>query len=768
MIDEHEPALSAAKQTLLERRIQGWTADGPAGRLTGQVGAADTAPLSPAQEQLWHFSHLAPGNPVYNESVSIRKVGPLNLGALQATFNELLRRHQIWRTTFEVVDGEPRQVVHPVPSLQIPLVDLSDVAPADAEREAIRMAAEAARRPYDLAQGPLIRPLMVRFAADHHRLYLAMHHLIFDGVSLYRVILPELIALYDAFSAGLPSPLTEPALQYGDYAASERTDAAAQERSQALKYWRKHLSDAPSLALPLDHRRPATQQFRGGMEPVHIPKDLADGLDRLGRKEGGTFFQVIATAFAVLMQRYSGQDDVIFGTASDLRRRPELEAMVGYCLTPLVVRADLGGDPTFVEALGRVRGLLLDGLDHTVPFEHVVRDLGPRRDPGANPIFQAMLVLEPPSSSPHPEWSLHQMEVEVGNAVGHAKFDLHLELDRRPEGHVSGRLIYNSDLFDRDTARRMRDHWSALLRGIAEGPSRRVSELPLLTEEDRRVQLTSRHSAGVETPPGMSIHELVAVQAERVPDKVAIEFQEQLLTYRQLESQAEQLARRLRAAGVKPGSVVGLCLERSLEMVVGMLGILKLGAAYIPLDPLYPRERIAFVVADAGAQVILTQRSLVGSLPLNTGKAVCIDEPAETEEVLKGASSPELVLPGALAYVLYTSGSTGRPKGVRVSHANVVNLMTAMPQALGVGQDDAVLAVASYSFDMSVGDVWPTLGVGARLVVASPRVAAEAGRLGQLIKDSGTTIMHATPATWQMLVDNGWEGAPKLVAVSGG
>jgi amino acid adenylation domain-containing protein len=769
MSNDPELALSPAKRTLLENRIQGrGTATGIATRPVKRRGVSGPAPLSPAQEQLWHFSQLAPGNPVYNESVSIRKDGPLDLDSLRAALNELIRRHQIWRSTFEVVEGEPRQVVHPAPAFQLSPLDLSWMGKVDAEREAIRMAAEVAKRPYNLEQGPLIRPLLVRFAVDHHRLYLAMHHLIFDGVSLYRVILPELIALYGAFAAGRPSPLVEPPIQYADYAAWERTEAAATENARALEYWRRRLADAPSLPLPLDHPRPPRQRFRGGMESIHIPKDLADKLDRLSREAGGTFFQAIACAFAVLLHRYSSQDDVVFGTVIDLRERPEFEAMVGYCLTPLVVRADLSGDPTFVQLLGQIREVVLDGMDHKVPFQQLVRELQPSREPGSNPIFQTMVVLEPPVAAPDPAWSLHQMEAELGNAVGHAKVDLHIELDRRPEGHVAGRLIYNSDLFERDTARRVVDHWNTLLEGIVAGPNRPISELPLLTEAERHRQLVEWNATAAGLPASSCVHEMVTAQAQRSPDKTAVAFADQVLTYGELEQRANLAAHRLRRAGAGPGTIVAICVERSMEMVVGMLGILKSGAAYLPLDPRYPPARLAFMLGDAGAEVVLTQRPLVGSLPHGTVKAVCIDEPGELEEGPADAEPPKRTAPESLAYVMYTSGSTGRPKGVRVSHANVINLIMALAQEPGVGPDDTVLSVASYSFDMSVGDVWATLGVGARLILASRRVAADGRRLGRLIDDSGISLMHATPATWQMLVDTGWRGRRRLVAVSGG
>jgi amino acid adenylation domain-containing protein len=769
MSDDPESALSPAKRALLEGRIQGLgAAVGLVARPLTRHDASRPVPLSPAQEQLWYFSQLAPGNPAYNESVTIRKEGPLDLKSFRAAFNELVRRHEIWRSTFQLFDGEPRQVVHPAPTYELPLLDLSALPRHDAEREATKVAADGAKRPYDLDQGPLVRPLLVRFAEDHHRLYLAMHHLIFDGVSLYRVILPELIALYDAFAAGRPSPLSEPLVQYADYVDWERTEAAGIAYARSLEYWRHRLADAPSLPLPLDHPRPPRQRFRGGMEPLQISKELADRLDRLSRQAGSTFFQVMACAFAVLLSRYSGQEDVVFGTVIDLRDRPEFEAMVGYCLNPLVLRVDLSGEPTFLQLLHQVRETLLDGLEHKVPFQQLVSELHRSRDLGANPMFQTMLVVEPLVATRDPAWSLHQMEAEVGNAVGHAKVDLHIELDRRRDGHVSGRLIYNSDLFERDTARRMVGHWNTLLEGIAAGAILPVSELPLLTEGERDQQLIEWNATAAAFPASSCVHELVSAQAQRTPDKAALMFGNEAMTYGELEQRASALADRLRAAGAGPSTIVALCLERSPEMVVAMLGTLKSGSAYLPLDPRYPAERLAFMLQDSGAVVLLTQRSLMDTFPAHGAATVCVDEQSQPAEQLPQAAPLTPASSDDLAYVIYTSGSTGQPKGVAVSHASVVNMMTALARRPGLEPADRFLAVVPYTFDVCGGDVWVTLGVGATLVLASPEDAADGSRLGRLIATSGATVMQATPATWQMMLDAGWVGEPGLVALCGG
>jgi surfactin family lipopeptide synthetase A len=757
--------LSADKRSLLEQRLRGRAVPPPttSGPVTRRMGSGP-APLSLLQEPLWYFSRLAPENPVYNEAVTIRKDGPFDVQAFRAAFNEIVRRHEIWRSTFEVADGEPAQVVHPAPTLELPVVDLSGMSATERKSEAARMAAEEAGRPYDLARGPLLRPLLVRFAEDHHRLYLSLHHLIFDGVSLYRIVLPELIALYDSFSAGREPSLPDPPIQYADYAADARAGVMGIDFARRIDYWCQHLDGAPTLQLPLDPPRPLHQRFRGAIERVRISKELADELSTLSRTSGATLFQVLSAAFAGLLHRYSGQDDIVFGTLTDMRDRRELDGMVGYCMTPLVLRADVRDDPSFIELLGRVRGDLLDGLSHKVPFERIVRKLHPDRDPGANPIFQAVFVLEPAMVSTDPAWSLHQMEPEVGSAVGH-QFDLHLELDERPEGHIDGRLIYNTDLFARETATRIARHWGMLLEGIVRAPSDPVSELSLLTEEERHRQLVEWNATSADYPRGTCVHELVTAQMQRTPDAVAVVFGDEQLTYRELDRRANRVAHLLSRSDAG-GSLVAICVERSLDMLVGMLGILKCGAAYLPLDPHYPTDRLALMLEDSGTAILLTHRHLLPTLPDHRANVICLDDES-TAHLPDGAPAPS-VTADDVAYVLYTSGSTGTPKGVCIPHRALVNLLSSMAERPGMGPGDKVVAITTYAFDIAAVELWLPLVTGGRTVIASREVASDGRRLAALVAGSGATIMQATPTTWQMLIDSGWSGQRGLVALCGG
>ncbi len=437
------------------------------------IGGA--APLSVAQEALWYVSRLAPGQLTYNEAISIRKDGALDVSALRRAFAEIVRRHEAWRTTFDVVAGEAVQTVGSPRGFELPVVDLSHLDGEQAEREAVASVAAAARTPYDLREGPLVRPQLFAFPGDHHRLYLAMHHIVFDGVSLTRVVAPELVAVYDAFRDGAPSPLQEPATSYADYARWEQQWIAGPRGEARLARWHEHLGGASELTLPLDHERPEERRLGGGAVPLSLPGETVQRLRAAAQDVGATFFQALAAGWSLLLGRAAGQREVVFATAADLRQRPEFQHVVGCCLTPLVLRVDVSGDPSFAELVVRVRNELLDGLDRLVPFERVVRELRPVRVSNANPIYQTMLVLEPACEVSDPSWSLHQIDSVLANAVGAVKLDLELQLDERAGGELVGQLIYDRDLFEPATVGRLVEEWLALIGAVADDPSRAVS-----------------------------------------------------------------------------------------------------------------------------------------------------------------------------------------------------------------------------------------------------------------------------------------------------
>lgn len=435
-------------------------------------------PLSIAQEGPWYLSLIGAGRTAYNETVSIRKEGPFDARAFRYAFNQIVRRHEAWRTIFEMVDRRPVQIARPAPSFELPLVDLSGGSVAEAERRAVELISSVSSVPYDLRQGPLLRPRLVKFPGDSHRLYLAMHHLVFDGVSLIRIVLPELIALYDAARVGEASPLPEPQAQYADFARWEQKWVTEPRFARRLSYWRRRLELLPATSLPLDHPRPEVPRFRGAALGLSVAPEVVTQLHDVGKSVGATFFQVLAATWSLQLGRCCGERDIVFAAAADARQRPEFESVVGYCLTPLVLRVDLGGDPSFTELIVRVRNELLDGLDHLVPFVRLVRELHRSGYAAGNPVYQTMIVLEPPIVSTDPSWSLIQTESEIADAVGTSKLDLELQLDERPDGVLTGQLIYDRDLFERATAASMLEHWLKLLGAVVDDPAAPISSLP--------------------------------------------------------------------------------------------------------------------------------------------------------------------------------------------------------------------------------------------------------------------------------------------------
>jgi amino acid adenylation domain-containing protein len=735
----------------------------PAGIPPRATGAS--APLSLAQRQLWYLNRLAPDATAYNECATLRKTGPIDLAALRAAFNEFVRRHEAWRTTFALVDAEPRQVVHEPTVHPLPLLDLSGLPLAAAERTASEVAAADTLRPYDLASGPLLRPRLVRLAPDNHRLYLGLHHIVFDGVSLYRVLLPEIIALYDAYSAGRPSPLAPPTAQYPDYAAWEIARSDGPDARRRIEYWRTHLADIPNPALPVEFPRPAVRRFVGGTIPLRVDAPTAELLRAAAQGTGATLFQLLTALYAWWLSRYSGDGEVVFATVADLRRRPELLGMVGYCLAPIVIRADLSQTPDLQHLIARVRAELLDGLDHAVPFQWLVQQLGGSRDPRRNPLFQATFELEPPQLRPDPSWSLHQMDVLASDAVGQSKFDLTIELDERPEGHIDGRLLYDADLFTAASADQMARHWSRLLESVATAPAgRTLAELDAVPTEVPPPEAETAADADVDLDA--RIQDLIHDQVERRRDAVAVVSTDRALTYAELETAAGVVAERLVAAGAGPGAVVALVLDRSVDLVVGLLGVLLSGAAYLPLDPRHPTSRLHFLVADAGATLLLTQKSFADALPALGVPVIVLDGPAETRST--GVIRPQSACATDLAYVLYTSGSTGQPKGVGVEHRSVTHLMRTLLQRVDLSAADVLVSVSSYTFDGSVGDIFCGLALGARIVLASAEQQADPRALADLLDESGATFLEATPTTWAGLVHVGWRARAVFTAASGG
>ncbi len=716
-------------------------------------------PASFAQERLWFLDRLEPGSAAYTMAAAWSLNGPLVVPALAGALAGVVRRHEALRTVFApAADAGVVQWAAPFVPPRLPLVDLQAVPPAARTAAARALAVAHARRSFDLARGPLFRAALLRLGAEEHLLLFAVHHIVSDGWS-QGVLVAELSALYAAAATGRPSPLAPLPIQYADYAAWQRRWLQGEVLEAQVAFWREALAGAPAvLELPTDRARPALQTFRGGRRLLVLPPPLLAGLRALSRGEGATLFMVLLAGFQALLARWSGAEDLTVGTPIAGRTRHETEGLIGLFVNTLVLRANLAGDSAFSDLLAQVRERALAAYAHQeLPFEKLVEVLNPARALSHSPLFQALFVMQnaPREAAPLPGLDFARMEVEEGVA----KFDLTLAAVEVSAG-LALHLEFNRDLFDPETAQRLLGHLRTLLEGVLENRETRLSELPWLTAAERR-QLVAWSDTARDYGPAITLHALIKEQVERTPEAVAVVFEGEVMTYRELHHRAGALARRLRRLGVGPESLVAVAAERSLELVVALLGVLEAGAAYVPIDPSYPAERLAYMLDDSQAAaarpVVLTQERLLDRLPLGPlrargGEVLLLDggwdESAETEDDL-----PIAVDPDHPAYMIYTSGSTGRPKGAVNSHRAIVNRLLWMQEAFGLGPEDRVLQKTPFSFDVSVWEFfWPLL-VGARLVVARPGGHQDARYLARLIREEGITTLHFVPSMLQVFLE---------------
>ena len=681
-------------------------------------------PLSFAQQRIWFLDQLEPGSPFYNLPQVISITGNLNVAALQGTFNEIIKRHEALRTTFSVTPEGARQVVAKALTLDVPVVDLTTLPAYEHDQTISTLAREEARRPFDISVGPLLRARLLKIAADRHVLLLTMHHIVSDGWSI-GLLFREIGVIYEAFAAGKPSPLPPLPIQYADFAVWQREVLKGPVLHRQVSYWKAKLSGMPPmLELPSDKTRPAIQQFHGEQRVLWISQSLTQKLKRLAGQHRVTLFMSLLAAFKVLLWRYTNQPEIVVGSPIANRTRAETEELIGFFVNTLVLRTDLSGNPTFAELLERVKKVALEAYDHQdLPFEKLVEELSPERDPSRNPLFQVSFVLQNATRSrlELSELTLETLDVHSGTA----KFDLTLSILETPQG-LKASWEYNTDLFEQARIERMMGHFEMLLQGVVAEPEKRIGELPLLTDGEREQLLVQWNRTAAEYPEKQSIQQLFEEQVARTPTAVAVVDERQSLTYEELEQRANQLARRLRREGVGAESLVAVCLERSTELLVALLGILKSGAAYVPLDPSYPQPRLQFMLEDSAAEVVLTEQSLAGRLPrangTRRGKQICLDQ--QREQLAQESREP---LPGhrqslseseSLAYVIYTSGSTGRPKGVAIEHRSTVALLQWAQTVYSPADLSAVLASTSICFDLSVFELFLPLSVGGRAVIA--------------------------------------------------
>ncbi|NPC78897.1 non-ribosomal peptide synthase/polyketide synthase [Pyxidicoccus fallax] len=709
-------------------------------------------PLSFAQQRLWVLEQLLPGDVAYNIPVALGLSGSLDVESLRRAFEEVVRRHEVLRTTFATApEGQPVQVIHPPARFSLPLEDLSALPGTEAHAEVQRRGLDEACRPFSLTAGPLMRASLLKLGDTEHVLLLNMHHIVSDGWSV-GVLVRELGALYAAFREGQPSPLPELPVQYADYAVWQRDWLQGEVLDAQLGWWRQQLSGLEPLELPTDFPRPAVRRQRGATVTVKLPRELSESLRAFGRQEGATLFMVLLAGFQALLGRYSGQKDLAVGTPIAGRRTQELEPLLGMFINTLVLRTRLEGAPTFRELLARVKDSTLGAYAHQdIPFEKLVEALEPTRDLSRQPLFQVMFVLQnaPMGESLLPGLSVSQRTLDNGTS----KFDLSVALHETADG-LEGGFNYDVDLFEARTVERMVAHFQRLLEELVANPGRRISEVGLLGAEERHQVLHAWNATDTEYPRDARIPELFAAQVEHTPRAVALVSGDSRVTYAGLRQKVQRLARRLRTLGVGPDVKVGVSVERSVDMVVAMFAILEAGGAYLPLDPMYPADRLALMLEDSGAPVLLTQSHLTGIFPGYTGQVVCLDAPKESPRRSRARPEEPRLSSDDAAYVIYTSGSTGRPKGVVVPHRTVSNLFAGMDALLG-REPGVWLAVTSISFDIHVVELLWTLCRGYQVVLHDEQAAARRGSalpLPELLRRHEVTHLQCTPSFARSLV----------------
>ncbi|MCC6416687.1 MAG: amino acid adenylation domain-containing protein, partial [Gemmataceae bacterium] len=724
------------------------------------------APASFGQRRLWFLDQLGQDREVYNIVYQIRMTGPVDEPALRRALETLVERHATLRTTFADEGGQPVQVIAPPAPIELELLDLTALPPGERDADAAEVAAEEGRFVFDLAQGPLWRARLVRLAAEDHLLLWTMHHIVSDGWSMW-VLVRELAAAYEALLANRPPTLPPLPLRYADFSQWQCGWLQGAVLEGQLGYWTKRLAGSlPVLQLPVSRTRPKTQTFRGAVHRFALPLDLAKALEEVSRHEGVTPYMALLAAFVGLLHRYSGQEDILVGTPIANRNRAETEGIVGLFINTLVLRTDVSGDLTLRELLARIRQGSLEAFAHQdLPFDLLVQAVKAERSASHQPLFQVLFNY------------LHGVtqDLTVGGGrwlaeQGHngtAKFDLTLQMEETQQG-LRGLFEYNTDLFDAPTVERLTGHFQVLLRGLLADLDRRLSQVLLLTDAERRQLLVQWNATRADYPRDRCTHQLVEEQAARTPDRVAVVFDNRQLTYGELNARANQLAHHLKTLGVGPETLVGLCVERSTDMVVGLLGILKAGGAYVPLDPDFPRDRLAFYLQDSAMPVLVTQRRLVTRLAGHRARTVCLDADAAALAAQRRDNLPATATPANLAYVIYTSGSTGKPKGVQVPQGALVNFLNAMRRRPGLTEQDTLLAVTTLSFDIHALEVWLPLTVGAKVVVVSKDVAGDGVRLLERMTECAATVLQATPATWRLLLEAGWQGTRRLKALCGG
>ncbi|MEU6238057.1 amino acid adenylation domain-containing protein, partial [Kitasatospora sp. NPDC047058] len=746
-------ALSSDKRRLLAQllRQQGLARTDAAGLIAPRPEGA-RLPLSFAQQRLWFVEQFAGPSPLYSIACTVRLTGRLDATALERALGRVVERHEALRTTFHAEDGRPEQIVHSRTEVALPLTDLSALAPDAREAELASLTEQESRRPFDLGTGPLLRGRLVRLADEEHLLVLAVHHIVADGWSL-DILVRELAHHYRPGGNGLPEApeLPELPVQYADFALWQHQRVSGETLDAQLAHWRGRLAGAPSAVdLPTDRPRTARQGFAGACFPWRLEGDLATRLTALAREHDATLYMALLAGFTAVAQRWSGQDDLVVGSPVANRNHPQTEGLIGFFVNMLPLRTDLSGNPTFRELLGRVRESALAAYAHQdVPFERIVEEVRPDRDAGGRtPFANLLLVLQ---NTPETRIELPGLRMDVAAVdTGTAKFDLHLQVTETPEG-LTGLADYSTELFEERTVRRFVDQWLHLLAAAVATPDTRLDALPLLGAAERNAELAAGAARGTAAPRARSLPAAFAEQVRLRPGAVAVTCGAERLSYAELDRRSDALARRLRELGVGPEDRVAICVEPSVRLVTGILGILKSGGAYVPLDPRHPADRLAYTLADSGAVALVADpehAGLVDDVPVLT-----VDQPTAGQPGAGQPLEPAPLGPDHLAYVIYTSGTTGRPKGALLTHANVLRLFEAAAADVPFGPDDVWSLYHSAAFDFSVWEIWGALLHGGRIAVVPQEARRSPAAFHALVRAEGVTVLSQTPTAFRQFAD---------------
>ncbi|EGJ29404.1 MULTISPECIES: non-ribosomal peptide synthetase [Moorena] len=750
------------KTEILEFMRKAHTTQEPLATTIKQIPRDGKLLLSFAQERLWFVNQLFPDNSSYNQPIALNLKGPLNVVALEQSLKEIIQRHETLRTSFPEINGQPVQIVAPVMELPLTVVDLqsgdSTYQQSEKVKELVRQEAMAT---FDLANGPVVQVTLLQLESEHHVLLIKMHHIISDGWSL-GILVRELSTLYEAFAQGKSSVLPELPIQYADFASWQREWLTGEVLEKQLNYWKKQLSGiSPILDIPTNYPRPTEPTFKGGMEYFKLDSYLTQKLKQLSQESGSTLFMTLLAAFFVLLSRYSGQSDLVVGSPIANRNRREIEPLIGMFVNTLVLRADLSDNPTFRKLLERVQKTTLDAYTHQdLPFEKLLGELQTERNLSHNALVQVMFALQ---NNKMEAWNLPGLRVsEMEFDFDFTRFDLEVHCWEVSSG-IEAYCVYSTDIFEPDTIARMMGHFQTLLEAVVANPEQKVLQLPLMKSSELHQILVEWNNTKTDYPKDKCIHQLFEEQVEKTPDAVAVVFEDKQLTYSELNSRANQLAHYLQTLGVKPEVLVGICVERSLEMIVGLLGILKAGGAYVPLDPNYPSERLAYMLFDAGVLVLLTQQSLVVSLPEHQTQVVCLDRDWDAIASLSNQNLLNEANPENLAYVIYTSGSTGKPKGVAIEHHSPVALCNWAKKIFTIEQLAGVLASTSICFDLSIFEIFVTLSCGGQVILAN-----NALDLPNVKQADEVTLINTVPsAVTELLIIKAIPSNVKIINLAG-